>query len=100
MDDYAAAYGIGLLAADVCMLVDKEHPALLGNKASQLPPEPFEPAGWHVRQPEREEDGVEPRGCLPGEHIGDLEPDVGGRDPAARDIDHFGGGFDRCHRGR
>jgi len=47
-DDFVAACGIGLLAADVYMLIDEEHPAIPGDQASQLPPESLEPAGWHV----------------------------------------------------
>jgi hypothetical protein len=67
---------------------------MFGNQASQLPPEWPEPGGGHVRQPEREEDGVEPYWRVPAEHIGDLEPDAGGRNSAARDVDRFGGGVD------
>jgi hypothetical protein len=52
-----------------------------------------------VRQPEREEDDVEPLRWGPGEHVGDLEPDVGGGpDSAASDLDCLRGQRRRLSR--
>jgi len=48
VDDFVAAGGVCLLAADVWVLVDEQHPAPLGDQAAELLPELSEPAGWHV----------------------------------------------------
>src|SRR5580693_7962123 len=76
LDDLIPARHIGLLPAFIDVLVDEQHPSVLGQQAPQQLPELPEPARRHMREPRREEDHVEPGTRVPREHVGNLKADT------------------------
>src|ERR1700723_2855339 len=71
--DLGSARDIGFFSAFVDVLVDEQHPSILGQQTPQQLPELVEPIRWYMREPRREEDHVEPGARGPREHVGDLE---------------------------